>query len=72
MIIKSTREVSSLYTEAVVVKKTVHLTSNGPIYKQISSFILLILEPDDGLIKKPKHVAHLGIKTVVFKNNSCS
>jgi hypothetical protein len=54
MSIKSIREVSSLYTEAIVVKKTVHFTSNGLVYKHINFFVLLILVPDDGLIKKTK------------------
>jgi hypothetical protein len=47
-------------------EKDVHFTSNGPVYKQSNFFILLILVPDDALIKKPKHVAHLGIKSIVF------
>jgi len=54
MIIGSIREVSCLYTEAIVVKKTVHFTSNGPVYKRINFFVFLIFVPDDGLIKKTK------------------
>jgi hypothetical protein len=72
MIIKSIREVSFLYTEAIVVKKAVHFTSNGRVYKQINFFVLLIFVPDDGLIKKPKRVEHLGIKSIVFKKYTTS
>lgn len=48
MIVKSIREVSSLYTEAIIVNGN---TGNGPVYKQINFFVLLILVPDDSLIK---------------------
>jgi len=66
MIIKIIREVSCLHTETIIVKKKVHFTSNGPVYKQINFIVLLILVPNDGLIKKPKHVVHLRIKSIVF------
>jgi hypothetical protein len=66
MIIKIIREGSCLHTETIIVKNIVNFTGNGPLYKQINFFVLLILVAGDGLIKKPKHVAHLCIKSKVF------
>jgi hypothetical protein len=66
MIIKIIREVSCLHTETIMVKNIVNFTGNGPVYKQINFFVPVILVAGDGLIKKPKHVAHLRIKSIVF------
>lgn len=46
--------------ENLKIKRSVFLTINVDVYKQFTSVIIFIVVPDEGLMKKSKHVEYFG------------